>query len=387
MRLTRPFYLRKIARCRQELADRCLDGLFILNHLSIWYLTGLFHFPTERPIGVFIGTEEDSPRFFIPKLEEDQIREIWDSNIETYFEYPGVVDPLAWMCGRLADLGYGNKRLAYEGNIPVGYKEALCAALPGVDWREAGDIIAGMRLVKDEEEIQLIRKAALYSDFMVEEGVRVVKERGLVSEIEILEEVVRRTVDRMLDELDPIVYVSGIAGGLVCSGERSAFPHGLPSKRRIKRGENLILSFGCIVGGYNAESERTVFVGSPSAEQRRMYEAVREAQETGTMALKPGRPCKDANKVCLDVLRRAGLWEYVKHRQGHGIGISNHEAPWIEDGDGTILRPGMVVSSEPGIYVPGGGGYRVSDTVLITEAGPERLTSYPRDIEHLIIDI
>ncbi|MCR4402646.1 MAG: Xaa-Pro peptidase family protein [Firmicutes bacterium] len=387
MRLTRPFYLRKIARCRQALADRGLDGLFILNHLSIWYLTGFFHFPTERPIGVFIATDEEVPRFFIPKLEEDQVLEVWDRDIETYFEYPGVEDPLSWMCGRLGELGYGRGRLGYESSISVGARDVLSAVLPEARWTEAGDIIAGMRLVKDEEEIELIRKAAMYSDFMVEEGVRVVKERGFISEIEILEEVVRRTVDKMLDELDPIVYVSGIAAGLVCSGERSAFPHGLPSKRRIRRGENLILSFGCVVGGYNAESERTVFVGSPSDEQRKTYEAVREAQEVGTMALRSGRPCRDANRVCLDVLRKAGLWDYVKHRQGHGIGISNHEPPWIEDGDGTILKPGMVVSSEPGIYVPGKGGYRVSDTVLITEAGPERLTSYPRDMEKLIIDL
>jgi len=105
------------------------------------------------------------------------------------------------------------------------------------------------------------------------------------------------------------------------------------------------------------------------------------------MALTTGQTCAAANRICLDTIREAGLGQYIKHRQGHGIGIANHEPPWIEDGDQTVLRANMVVSSEPGIYVPDEGGFRISDTVLITDADPERLTRFPRNLEDVLIEL
>jgi Xaa-Pro aminopeptidase len=94
-----------------------------------------------------------------------------------------------------------------------------------------------------------------------------------------------------------------------------------------------------------------------------------------------GRTCASVNAECLDVIRDAGYGEFIRHRQGHGIGIAQHEAPWVEDGDDTVLAPGMILSSEPGVYVPGHAGYRISDSVLVTADGPERLTAYPRTLE------
>lgn len=387
MRLSADFYRRKVHQCQDELSRRGLAGLLLLDYRSIWYLTGFFHFPTERLVAVFIPVEGE-PTLFIPKLEEDQVRENWIENVRQYFEYPGVKQPLQYVTEYIRESGLATASIGYEGSAPAAVLHRLGDALPRVAWQEAGEIIASMRLVKEPEEIELIRKAAEYSDFMVAEGVRIVRETGGdVSEVELLRAVVDRTTDRMLKELDEIIYVGGIADGLICSGERSAFPHGLPSTRRLKPGDNLILSFGCVVGGYNAESERTFFLGAPSSRQREIYQILREAQQEGTAALKSGVRACDANRYCLALIEKAGLGEYIKHRQGHGIGISNHEPPWLEDGDRTILRPGMVVSSEPGIYVSGQGGFRISDTVLISESGPECLTKFPRGLEDIIIDL
>ena len=183
------------------------------------------------------------------------------------------------------------------------------------------------------------------------------------------------------------VVVSPLAGALVYAGENSAYPHGLPSGYRLRPGDTFILSLGCAVGGRFVEGERTFVLGDPSAEQRRYYEAVRLAQQLGGEAIRPGRECREANRICLDVIRDAGFGEYLRHRQGHGIGLGMHEPPWLESGDGTLLEEGMVVSNEPGIYILGHAGYRISDSMLVTASGSEALTRFGRGLETCVIPI
>lgn len=387
MRLSESFYRRKIAQVQEQLTGRELDGLLLLNHHAIYYLVGFFHYPTERPVGLFIPRQGD-PTLFVPKLEESYVHEgAWDPEVDTYFEYPGVVHPLDWIAGRVEARGFGHGRLGFEGSLSVSSRARLGQALPGIGWIEAGDIVGHLRLVKEPEEIALMRQAASYADWMLQEGARMVHSGVRHSEIEIEQAMVSGVIPKMQRELDPVVAVPGLAGALVCSGPRSAFPHGLPTARRIAPGENLILSVACFVGGYFAESERTFILGEPTAEQRHRYETDREAQEVGFQGLIAGVRAGEVNRRCLDIIRAAGLGEYILHRQGHGIGIQNHEPPWIEDGDNTILQPGMTVSCEPGIYCVGQGGYRISDSVLITANGPERLTQFPRDLESAVLVI
>jgi len=387
VRLTEPFFRNKVRQVQAELADRKLDGLFILDFNQIYYLFGFFHYPCERPLVGFVPREGE-PTLFVPRLEADQVAECWVTDVHVYFEYPGTVHPLNWVCSVLDSRGYGRSRVGFEESTGLGTLNRLREALPEAEWVGAGSILAGLRLRKEPEEIGLIRKAGEYADFMVAEGVRFVLDRGLgATELQVNNHVNQAVVSRMIDELDEVIFVAGVSGGLVCSGPRSALAHGLPTKRTLRRGESLILSFACTVGGYHAESERVFFLGEPSAEHVRHFEVEREAQETGTRAVRPGVPCSEPNRLCLDVIRHAGLGAHIKHRMGHGLGIQNHEAPWIEDGDQTILRPGMVISSEPGIYVPDFGGYRISDTVLVTETGAERLTHYPRTLEAAILRV
>lgn len=385
MRLTEPFYRRKVCAVQELLERRELDGLLTFYYPQIYYLAGFFHYPTERPVALFIPRRSD-PTLFIPRLEQDYVREGgWAPDVQSYFEFPGVVHPVDWMCEQLAARGFGASRLGWEENLSVSTRERLAAALPHASWQRASDIVPGLRLVKESEEIALMGRAGQYADWMLGEGVRLVRGGTRPSEIEIEQAMVSGVIHKMQQELDPVVAVPGLAGALVCSGPRSAFPHGLPTGRRVAPGENLILSVACFVGGYFAESERTFILGEPSEAQRRRYETDRLAQETATQALLAGARCSDANRRCLDVIRDAGLGEYLRHRQGHGIGVQNHEPPWLEDGDDTILAPGMAVSCEPGIYCPGQGGYRISDSVVVTADGPERLTHYPRDLESITI--
>lgn len=387
MRLGEDFYKGKIGAVQQELDRRSLDGLLTLNYSEVYYLVGFFHFPTERPIGVFVP-RVGAPILFLPRLEEDYVREGgWAPDVESYFEYPGVTHPIGWMCERIAARGFARGYLGWEESVSVSTKDRLFRSLPNAEWTRSGDLVATMRLVKDAQEIALMQKAADYADWMVEEAIRVVRGGGRPSETEIEQAVVGGVIRKMQEELEPMVAVPGLAGSLIISGPRSAFPHGLNTARRIAPGENLVVRCACFVGGYFAESERTFLLGEPTAEQRERYEVDRLAQGVGTQALVAGTRCGDVNQICLDVIREAGMGEFIKHRMGHGIGVQNHEPPWIEDGDNTILAPGMAVSCEPGVYCPGQGGYSISDSVVVTENGPLCLTHYPRDLESIVIAI
>lgn len=387
MRLGIDFYRNKIRQVQHELERRNLDGLLTLSYPEVYYLVGFFHFPSERPIAVFVPRHGD-PVLFLPRLEVDYVHEGgWTPDVESYFEYPGTTHPVDWMCERLAARGFATAHLGWEESVSVSTQERLFRALPNAAWERAGDLVSTMRLVKDADEIALMQKAANYADWMVAEGVRVVRAGGRPSETEIEQAIVGGVIRKMQAELDPIVAVPGLAGSLIISGPRSAFPHGLNTSRRIAPGENLVVRCACFVGGYFAESERTFLLGEPTAEQRQRYEVDRLAQEVGTRALVAGARCGDVNRTCLDVIRHAGMSEFLRHRQGHGIGVQNHEPPWIEDGVDTILAPGMAVSCEPGIYCPGQGGYSISDSVVVTADGPLRLTHYPRDLESIVIEI
>ncbi len=386
MRLTESFYRRKLTPCQAALDDHNLDGLLLFNPANVYYLVGFFHFPTERTVAAWIPRSGE-PALFIPKLEEDHAASSWVRSRHAYFEHLGPPHPVNWIGDRLARWGYSRGSIGYEGGLAASTLERLRAVMPQARWSDAGGaIVARMRQVKDDDEIALIRKAAEFSDAMVEAGAQAVREHGLISEIEINQIAAQSVVRDMVASLNEIVDVGDVAGGLVCAGLRAAYPHGLPSLARPSRGDCLILSFGCSVGGYHAESERTFFIGEPSPQHGAYYDAVLRAQQAGIAALWPSNECRTANKVCLDVLRQAGYEFYIKHRMGHGLGLEGHEPPWIEDGDDTPLRAGMVVSAEPGLYVPGFGGYRISDTVLVTRDGPESLTQYPRDLQSIILE-
>ena len=172
----------------------------------------------------------------------------------------------------------------------------------------------------------------------------------------------------MAKELTSVVGV-GIDppfGGLVPFGKRSAFPHAVPSNDKLKKGDALILSFGAMVGGYNVECERSFCVGpAQRPREEACIDAMLAAHDTGAANMKEGMVAEEVDKMSLDQIRQAGFAQFLKHRTGHGIGLEGHEAPWIAEGDKTVLKVGMTFSCEPGVYDPGWGGFRHSDTVIV----------------------
>lgn len=167
-------------------------------------------------------------------------------------------------------------------------------------------------------------------------------------------------------------------------GANSALPHAITVNAVLKKGDVLVTGAGASVAGYGSELERTMFVQEAGDEKRRFFDHMMATQEIAFGAIRPGCKCSDVDKAVRDYFDRHGLWEYWRHHTGHALGLLGHEAPFFDSGDDTVIEPGMVFSVEPGFYVPGLGGFRHSDTVVVTPTGIEFLTYYPRHLEDLI---
>ena len=374
-------------RVVDRMADARLDAVLTDSPEDVAYLTGFFHHPGERPVMVWLGADGRCV-LLVPELErENAERQSARAEVASFAEYPGVVPPMAALSTTVS--APTGTRVGYSTSISWARLEAARAAFDGCRL-EPTELVTHARYLKLPEEIVLHREAARITDVMIEAGLRLVRDAvaaggELPSESELASHVTGTGVRTMYDEHDDVVVVSPLAGALVYAGANSAYPHGLPSGYRLRPGDTFMLSLGCAVGGRFVEGERTFVLGEPTAEQRRYHDAVRRAQQAGAEAIAPGVECREANRRCLDVIREAGLGQYLRHRQGHGIGLGMHEPPWLEDGDPTVLQPGMVVSNEPGIYIPGHAGYRISDSMLVTSAGSERLTSSPRSLDETVL--
>lgn len=386
-RLPTGFYTDVQDGVRAALAAEGLDALLTDSPQDVAYLTGFFHHPCERPVAVWLAVD-GTTALLLPELELEHAqtqRAVAEPVV--YPEYPGLVPPF----DALAATVPGVRHVGHPGGTTVDRLAAIRAAFPGTETVRT-DVATLARMRKRPEEIALHQEAARITDAMLVAGRELVEQAiaaggELPSEAELAAHVTSFGSRTMYAEHDNVVVVSPLAGGLVYAAENSARPHGLPSARRLRPGDTFVLSLGCAVGGRFVEGERTFVLGEPSAEQRRYYEAVRQAQEVGAASIRPGTPCAEANRTCLDVIREAGLEGFLRHRQGHGIGLGMHEPPWLEDGDATVLEPGMVVSNEPGIYVTGHAGYRISDSMLVTDNAAAPFTFYPRSLDDVVMPL
>jgi Xaa-Pro aminopeptidase len=167
---------------------------------------------------------------------------------------------------------------------------------------------------------------------------------------------------------------------IIAGGKRSALPHGRASRELVPSKGFVVCDFGVILSGYCSDMTRTLHVGRPTAESRRVYESVREAQQAGLEAVRPGKAVGEVDSAARKVLYNKGLDRYFTHSTGHGLGLEIHEGPRVAVGQQELLRPGMVITVEPGVYVPGKWGVRIEDTVVVTETGCKILTRCPKDL-------
>jgi Xaa-Pro dipeptidase len=373
-KLTTEWYQRKTKQIQACLTDEKIDGLLLLDPYNVYYATGFFHQSTERPLGVYIPRNGD-PRFYVPFLEKEMAEDTWVKDVRYYFDFPGNPPVFKWMLEDIQCQHLGIDKLEIRP----------WQAIQRLGWDvKISDLVYTMRLVKDPEEIEILDTASIYADYMVAMTREAIVQK--MSEMDAFNYARDETVKRMQKDLGELTFVNqGLVNGAVLYGPHSAHPHGLIGDRLPKNGDSIEAAFGALVYTYESESEHTFLYGEPSKQTMAYFNAMLAAWQAGMEAAKPGATCAEVNNAALNAIREAGFEQYLRHRMGHGKGLQEHEAPWVEAGDFTILKPGMVISDEPGLYVPGYGGFRHSDTLVITESGCRRMTQYPRDLESCII--
>jgi Xaa-Pro dipeptidase len=390
--ISRDEHLRRIRAARDEARRRELDALVLFNPTQIFYLTGFAFIATERPMSLVVT--RDATGLFVPRLEEEHAREhAAVDRVEVYPEYPTETHPMIRLAEVLTGLGLERARLGADGDgYPgvMGYRgPRLSEAMPNASVKTVRDLVEDMMMVKSSEEIELITESVRWGNLahmLLQEHTKpgeIESEVGMRASYEATAAMIRA----LGRDYRPLSWTSpgAHAGYRGQVGKQSAIAHAITTNARIRSGDVLVTGASAAVGGYFSELERTMIVGSPSPEQRRYFGLMVDAQQTAFDAIKPGRPCSEVDRAVRAFFDKHNLMPHWRHHVGHAMGIGIHEAPFFDIGDNSIMRPGMVFTVEPGIYVQDFAGFRHSDTIVVTETGMDMLTYYPRDLESLTI--
>jgi Xaa-Pro dipeptidase len=370
-----------------------LDGVVLFESFHVLYFTGFAFAPTERPI-VFMLNQGGEQALLVPRLEVEHARQQSGlERVEHYVEYPGDPHPMQLLRATLADMGISARIGAdLDGYPPVfGYRGPSLSEVMGCPIMRLNEVVEDMMAIKSAQEIALIRESIKWSNLAHRLLQRYT--RAGATETEVTQRAGQEATQAMLAALGPLyraqsVFWEGV--GAIYRGQigrNAAIPHALANNLTFQPGDVLVSGTLGPLWGYNSELERTMILGPASAEQQRLFAHMKEAQEVAFAALRPGATCADVDRAVRAYYERHQLMGYWRHHTGHGLGLRNHEGPFLDSGDHTVLRPGMVFSVEPGLYAPELGGFRHSDTVLITTEGCAVLTYYPRDLESLTIPL
>jgi Xaa-Pro aminopeptidase len=358
--------MNRIEKLVTRLKEEKLDGIFLLNDSNVRYISGFTG--SESYVVITVQT-----RAFVTdsRYTEQAEAECKDFEIIRWGKpSKGMHETIKEICEK-----GGVKRLAFERqHVTYAMYEELSKALDGVELVPTAGLVEDLRNVKDETELNYMRKAAQIADEAFTEILKYIKPG--VSEMDI---------ER---ELQYIIKKKGAEdvgfSTIVASGKRSSLPHAIPCDKKIEKGDFVTLDFGAKYMGYRSDMTRTIVVGTPSDKQRDIYEIVKKAQEDASKAVKPGVAGKVPDTCARDYITKAGYGEYFGHGLGHGVGLDIHEGPTLSRLAEKLLEVGNVVTVEPGIYLPDWGGVRIEDTVVVQENGIEVLTKSPKGL--IVID-
>jgi Xaa-Pro aminopeptidase len=352
----------------QTVLDRNrLDALLVTHLPNIRYLCGFTG--TSGALAI----DEAGSAFFTDGRYSEQARDEVRGARIVIAHKPPLAAAAEWLIENKSKLGRKKPRwVGVESEHLTVAGRSQLASLLRSDFRlrETRDLVEQARMVKDADEIARLRAAAVLGASLFDRALEVI--RPGVKESEVAAE---------------MEYAARRAGAeemsfptIIAAGKRSALPHGRASTAAIPSRGFVVCDFGVILTGYCSDRTRTVHMGRPTGQARRMYEAVLEAQECAVAAVRAGVRVGEVDQVARTVLKRKGLARHFTHSTGHGVGLEIHEAPRIAAGRTEVLRPGMVITIEPGVYVAGSGGVRIEDVVVVTERGCEVLAPASKEL-------
>jgi Xaa-Pro aminopeptidase len=351
-------------KLRRHLAAAPVDALLVSYLPNIQYLCGF-----TGSSGLLFVEERGSVFFSDSRYDTQAHEEVKGAKIVI-----GRKSPLALLGQHLKRKRRRSRSWSIgieTEHFTIAERKRLHQFLPsGSRAKDTPDMVERLRLVKDADELARIRAAVNLGAKLFDRALKVL--RAGVTEVEVAA------------EMEGMARRAGADGmsfdTIIASGPRSALPHGRASTQPVPSGGFVVCDFGVILASYCSDETRTVWAGSLSGEARRVYQAVREAQQAAIEAVRPGVAAGDVDAAARNVLRKARLAEYFTHSTGHGVGLEIHEAPRIAAGQKDLLQPGMVITIEPGVYFPGKWGVRIEDMVVVTPQGCEVLTPTGKDL-------
>jgi Xaa-Pro aminopeptidase len=357
----------RLARARKELAERGVDALLLGPSADLRYLTG-YQAPSLERMTLLVLPAAGDARLVVPALEAPLARDHLGGLDLEVTAWQETDDPVALVRAALGAAGAAAGRLGVGDQLWSTFLLRLQAALPDAAFVAASAVTRQLRMRKDPEELAAMARVAAAIDRVVDdlEGLRWAGR----TELELagdLQAAIRQGHDE-------VCFV------IVGAGPNSASPHHVPSRRVVRPGDAVVVDIGGRLDGYCSDTTRTLVVGEPPQGLQEAYAVVHAAQLAGCAAVGPGVPAAAVDAACRQVIAAAGHGEHFIHRTGHGIGLEEHEDPYIVAGNQEPLGADMTFSVEPGIYLPGRFGARIEDIVVCTDHGARRLNTTTRDL-------
>lgn len=386
-------YRERLNRIREKMKIHGMDGYVVYSNRSINYLTGYSFIPTERPVALLITQENIDVT--VPMLEKDAAgSEKLIDRVNVYYDYPGNNNgeyfhhgsktPEETVREMIEDRDIQKIGCDMNGAPAVmGYDGPLLEETMGTEV-EVESWTGRMRLQKDEAEIEVMRQSSAYADRAFQK-IRDLVEPGK-NEVSMNMEMQKKTAEMVIQDQGGINVGAGeLSYYRILSGPNTYNPHGQVENRELQEKDILLPGMALAYKGYNAELERTMFLGEPTEKQKNYFRIMLEAQKLAQKNVAAGVKLSHVDQEVHYYFKEQGVLENTRHHTGHGLGLQGHEKPFIDRGNDKKLKENMVISLEPGIYVEDAGGFRHSDTFLVKENGVERLTEDPRDLESNII--
>ena len=386
-------YVGRNERLQEIIAELDLSGLALFDADYIKYYTGFAFIPTERPM-TYIMNRSGQRALLVPRLELEHAASMSIiDRVAHYLEYPDLKRPMQVLLDLIKDMGINGAIGADSDGYPwiFGYRGDTLSQLTGSEIVNCRAPIEDQMMIKSEAEIALLKESCKWGN-LAHKLLQKYTEVG-IGEVEVSQRASGEATLMMLDSIGPIwrgasaYYEGAMAGYRGQIGRNAAIPHALTSNITFQEGDVLVTGASAAIWGYVSELERTMILGAPSDEQKRMFDHMVNLQTIAMEALAPGVACSAVDRAVRAYFDKQDLMPYWKHHSGHAIGLRYHEGPFLDIGDDTEIKAGMVFTVEPGLYIPELGGFRHSDTVLVTDSGAEMLTYYPRDLESLVIPV